>query len=326
MPNIYMHSRFILDIYDKLDLNTKYLLIDEKERLTTFAQSIDPFFLYDVKKLKRKSSFRDFAHYFHNNKVKDFFINLINYIKYNKLENNPEVISYLYGFLSHYVLDSTFHPYVIYKTGIFNKEKKETYKYLGKHHLMEPYLDKEFIKLREHINPTKYKIHNLLDTTPFPKKLNDLIDITFKETYNVNNMSKFYYKSIKDMKFLYKHLRYDPKGIKEILYKIISPFTKYKLPTDIRYISYHYNEKNLNHFLNLEKNKWTYPTNKSIKSNDSVRELYLKALSKCMYLIKEINKYLYLDKKINLNKLIDNLSYATGVDCNKKKELKYFEF
>lgn len=326
MPNIYMHSKFILDIYDRLDLNTKYLLIDEKDKLTTFAQSLDPLFLYDVKKLKKKSTFREFAHYFHKNKVREFFINLINYIKYNNLKNNSEIMAFLYGFLSHYILDSTFHPYVIYKTGIFNKEKKETYKYFGKHHLMETYLDKEFINLRENINPTKYKIYNLLNTSAFSKELNKLIDITFKETFNVNNMSKFYYKAIIDMKFLYKHLRYDPRGFKLFLYKLISPLTKYKLPSDIRYISYHYKEKNLNHFLNFKKKKWTYPTHKSIKRNDSVRDLYLNALNKCTNLIKEINDYLYFDKKIDLNKLIDNLSYQTGIDCNKNQELKYFEF
>ena len=326
MPNIYMQSKFILDIYDKLDLNTKYLLIDQKNRLTTFAQSLDPLYLYDIKKLKKKSSFREFAYFFHQNKTSDFFINLINYIKYNNLENNPEIMAFLYGFLSHYILDSFFHPYVIYKSGQFNKNNKDTYKYLGKHHLMETYLDKEFIKLRENINPNKYKIHKLLNTNHFSKELNDLIDITFKETYNVNNMSKFYYKSINDMRFLYKHLRYDPKGIKVFFYKIISPITNYKIPTNIKYISYHYHEKNLNHYLNLEKKKWNYPTHKSIKSNDSVRDLYLKALEKCINLIKEINNYLYKHKKVNLNKLIDNLSYQTGVDCNKNQELKYFEF
>ena len=122
-----MHAKFALDVYDKLDINTKYLLLDYKNYLTTFAQSVDPLFLYDLK--HKNSRIRDFCHYFHNNKSKDFFKNLINYIKYNHLENDPEIIAFLYGFLSHYILDSTMHPYIIYKTGIFNKNDKDTYKY-----------------------------------------------------------------------------------------------------------------------------------------------------------------------------------------------------
>ena len=324
MPNIYMHARFALDIYDRLDIETKYLLIDEKTKLTTFAQSLDPFFLYSIK--NSKSSFRDFAHYFHKNKTKEFFVNLINYIKYNNLEKNPEVMSFVYGFLSHYILDSTFHPYIIYKTGQLNKNDSTTYKYLGKHHLMETYLDKRFILLREKIKPTKYKFFNLLDTTSFSKELNSLIDIIFKETYDANKMSKFYHKSIINMKFLYKHLRYDKTGIKELFYKLIDPIIKNKIPTSIKYVSYHYHENSLEHYLNLDKKTWNYPTHKNKKSNDSVIDLYLKALYKCSNLIKEINDYLYHNKRIDLNRLIDNLSYATGIDCNSNKELKYFEF
>ena len=43
-------------------------------------------------------------------------------------------------------------------------------------------------------------------------------------------------------------------------------------------------------------------------------------------MIQEINRFLYYDEKINLKKVIGNLSYVTGKDCDKKKELKYFEF
>ena len=41
-------------------------------------------------------------------------------------------------------------------------------------------------------------------------------------------------------------------------------------------------------------------------------------------MIQEINQYIYYDKKINLKKVIGNLSYETGKDCSKKREIKYF--
>ena len=49
-------------------------------------------------------------------------------------------MAYLYGMLSHYVLDSTVHPFIIYKTGNFNKKNKETYKYNHLHNEMESYI------------------------------------------------------------------------------------------------------------------------------------------------------------------------------------------
>ena len=43
-------------------------------------------------------------------------------------------------------------------------------------------------------------------------------------------------------------------------------------------------------------------------------------------MIKQINQYIYYDKKIDLKKVIGNLSYETGKDCDIKRELKFFEF
>ena len=128
------------------------------------------------------------------------------------------------------------------------------------------------------------------------------------------------------MKRLYKLLRYDKTGLKLLCYRFINLIAPKTIKTDIRYISYHYTEKNLKHYLNLERNKWNYPTHKSKKYNYSIIDLYINALTKCKNLILEINKYLFENKKINLDKLLDNLSYASGIDCTNKRELKYFEF
>lgn len=326
MPNIFMHAQFALDVYDKLDIETKCFLVDQKKNLKTFAQSVDPLFLYDIKKLKRQSRVREFGHYFHKNNTREFFINLINYIKYNDLGHNPETMAFLYGFLSHYILDSTMHPYIYYKTGVFDKNNKDTHKYKSKHHLMEVYLDKYFIKLRKHIKPTKYKFYEDLNTEDFSKELKEMIDITFKETFNVNNMSKFYHQSIINMKKLYKQLRYDPYGIKLFFYRVINKIAPKNIALDFRYVSYYYKENNLEHYLNFDNKKWNYPTHKSKKYHYSIIDLYLQALYKCKNIINQINQYIYYNKKVNLVKLIDNVSYATGIDCDKPQELKYFEF
>jgi hypothetical protein len=50
---------------------------------------------------------------------------MINYIKDNNLYNDDDVLSYLYGYINHYVLDKTIHPYVRYKTGVFKKKNQK---------------------------------------------------------------------------------------------------------------------------------------------------------------------------------------------------------
>ena len=42
-------------------------------------------------------------------------------------------------------------------------------------------------------------------------------------------------------------------------------------------------------------------------------------------MVEEIFKY-FNDEDIDLNKVITNNSYVTGLDCDEKKEPKYFEF
>ena len=55
------------------------------------------------------------------------FEELVEFYKYrkeNNLENNNDVLTFLYGYIMHYALDTKVHPYVIHKAGIFNKKKK----------------------------------------------------------------------------------------------------------------------------------------------------------------------------------------------------------
>ncbi|MDO5564981.1 MAG: zinc dependent phospholipase C family protein, partial [Eubacteriales bacterium] len=117
MASTVTHAYFIIDVYNKLDINTKILLKDQKEKLKLFAQSMDTLNFYTSANIKKAKQVRAFAEIFHTKKTNEFIITLINYIKLNYYSNNSEVIAFLYGFISHYILDSTIHPYIYYKTG-----------------------------------------------------------------------------------------------------------------------------------------------------------------------------------------------------------------
>ena len=150
MAGTMTHTFFAEDVYKNLD-NKKYINI---ENLKTYAQGHDIFFFtFNILNYKTKK----IGNFMHRNKTKDFFINIISYIKDNNLQNNKDVMSFLYGYICHYCLDLTVHPYVTYKCGIFNKKKKETYKYNSKHSDFETYIDAYMIKERKKINPNKFK-------------------------------------------------------------------------------------------------------------------------------------------------------------------------
>ena len=323
MPATVVHAYFAQDLNDILPKEIKNKL--DVNRLKTFGQSIDSLMFYNLFSILPGKKIRDFQKYFHTNKTQDFFVNLINYIKENDYTEDIDVNSFLVGTICHYVLDSTVHPYIYYKTGYFNKNDKSTYKYNNVHTFMETFLDNDMIKRRESINPYKFNISKFsFDTSKFSNELNDTIKYTFKETFDVDNMDKIYYKSLKQMKnsiFIFRQDRY---GIKKFFYKLADTFTS-KRVFRFEAISYHYPLNDRHNFLNENHKLWRNPCDYSLTSEESFLDLYLRALKLAKVMICASFDYIN-GKDIELEKVFINKSYITGLDCELDKELKYFEF
>lgn len=323
MPATTVHAYFAQDLNDILPKEIKNKL--DVDRLKTFGQSTDSLMFYNLFSILPGKKIRDFQKYFHTNKTQDFFVNLINYIKENDYTEDIDVNSFLVGTICHYVLDSTVHPYIYYKTGYFNKNDKSTYKYNNVHTFMETFLDNDMIKRRESINPYKFNISKFsFDTSKFSNELNDTIKYTFKETFDVDNMDKIYYKSLKQMRnsiFIFRQDRY---GIKKFFYKLADTFTS-KRVFRFEAISYHYPLNDRHNFLNENHKLWRNPCDYSLTSEESFLDLYLRALKLAKVMICASFDYIN-GKDIELEKVFINKSYITGLDCELDKELKYFEF
>ena len=108
-----MFSKEVLNKLSKEELNR---LEDKLDIYHTFAQSHDYLFYYTFGKNKKKIN--NFGHYAHRHNTQNYLINIIKEIQDKHEENNPELLAYLYGSITHYVLDTTCHPFIFYKTGI----------------------------------------------------------------------------------------------------------------------------------------------------------------------------------------------------------------
>ena len=326
MASSITHAYFVMDVYDRLSIRSKELLVEHKELLKTAAQNMDVLFFYNLTNLKKGKKMRDFGSYFHRHKSYDFFSTLVNYIKYNHYQYHPEVIAFLYGMLSHYVLDSTIHPYVIYRTGEYDKKDKNTYRYNQLHGEMESYFDNYLIMIREHQRPYKFKCHDFcFNVDTLSSDLIEVMDFTYREVFGLDKFHTYYLKAISQMRFFFRVFRYDPIGWKRFSFSFIDLVCPKSLLRKTP-LSYHMKMHKYTWFLNLEHKKWYNPTDKRTSSTKSLLELYTEALSKTVTMIEEINQFFYYDKKINLKKVLGNQNYITGKDCSKQKELKYFEF
>jgi hypothetical protein len=319
MPCTFTHAVFSEQIYKQIKDKSNL------EDLKSFSQGPDSFNFYNLISVFPSKKYRKLSAYTQNKKTKEFFINLIKYIKNNKLETNKQVMSFLYGFICHYFLDKTTHPYIIYKSGEFNIKDKSTYKYNNNHHEIEVYIDCYLINKIKKTDHTKFKIHEFcFNKNDFSNELKKTIDYVFYKTYKFKYVSKVYEKSLNQMKFFYKYFRYDETKIKRYIYSFIDFLTPIQIPK-IKISSYNI-KLNKQNYLNKNKNFWNHPTNKKEQYNYSFEELYLISKKDCLKAIKEVNKVLYENKNITtLNKVFLNLSYKTNKNCNLKLKTKYFE-
>ena len=323
MPATITHSYFTMDVYDILPDEIQNMV--DLKRVKMFGQSMDALMFYNLFSIMPGKKIRKFHHYFHDNNTRDFFINLIRYIKVNGLEKDHDVCSFLCGFICHYVLDSTIHPYVIYKTGKFDKKDKNTYKYNNLHAFMEVFLDNDMIMRRENSNPYLYNIgKKCFSLEKFSHKLDKTIDFTFYKTFNIEDMSKIYYKSLKQMKGALMLFRRDKIGIKKDLYKLIDTFTP-KSCFRFEAISYHYPLVDKHNYLNSDNKLWRNPTTYSMTSHKSFVDLYLDAIKEAQLLICDSFDYIK-GNPVKLDESFTNKSYYSGLDCDNKKDFKYFEF
>lgn len=328
MPSSMTHSYFAMDVYNKLDDKSKFKIEGNINNYKIYSLGTDPYMFYNLFIGKKNKIISKIQKISHTTKTKDFFINMINYIIDNNLENNKDIISYLYGSICHYFLDKTLHPFIVYKTGIFDKRNKSTYKYNGLHQEMEYYIDIYMIYNREKVIPKDYKFYkDMFYIKELNLELTQMIDYVMKKTYDINNASSIYIKSLKDMYTFNKLFNYDKTGIKKKIYKIIDHIqpNNFIKKEELSY-NIDYNKKI--YYLNLEKNEWNHPCDINEIYNYSFIELYMIALNRCVACINDITKMINT-KKINnkiINKYFDNSSYLTGKDCDDNKEIKYFEF
>jgi len=322
MASTVTHTFFILDVYDKLDTRTKKLLMDNKNMLKSSAQGMDPFFFYKITTPWKGKRMREFGDYFHDNYTYEFFDTLVNYIKYNGYARNSQVMAFLYGMLSHYILDSNIHPFVIYKTGVFDIGNKASYKYNMKHGELETILDNYLISLRYGIKPWKFKVYDFcFEELEISDTLKEVIDFSFSETFGIRNMTKFYIRALCNMKRFFIVFRNDSFGFKRGFYRFvdfISPksFRK-KTPLSYRMgIDYS--------LFNLEHKKWFNPTSLKISSKSSILDIYTYSVFECVDVISKINDYIYEDIG-ELRDILKSVSYVTGRNWKKDYELKFFE-
>jgi hypothetical protein len=234
----------------------------------------------------------------HNKDSRYFFMYLINTIKNEHELDNPELISFLYGQISHFILDCTFHPYVYYLT---NNAKLN--KIINPHMQLEFWIDNYIMD--------KYGIYDkdfFSKTKIEDSKTRQIIDSVYFNVYKSLLASNKYDIGINALESFETNIRFNEplsKGIK-----------------NLADLTYEKRKKVFEWFLNRERNTWLHPFNGE-KHKESLNELWNNSVALYIQTIEEVNNYLYRDIPLKHCFLESNSSYDTALDCDKPKKLIY---
>ena len=310
MPSFITHNIFAKEVKASIKPEAKEILNNYNEIYEMASQSFD-LLKYSLKKHKECINLCKKCHRINVNKYFEELVNIA------KIENNDELNAFIFGSILHQILDATMHPYIVYKTGIYN-HKPETLKYYGLHSLMETQYD--LFTYQRYYQKVLINHNIKKEFIPFLKVKKETIasiNQVFLNMYNFNGgIYLFYgYKCARR----YMNLIRRPNILNGIYYAI---------PKNKSLRNYLYSKNNISYnFLNVNHRKWVYPSDNTIVKTDSMIDLYNNALTDGINAINACYDAIYNKKSIKpLLKIIGNKGYIRGTDCNTLNPIKYFEF
>jgi len=242
----------------------------------------------------------------HNYYTQIFFLNMLKYIKENRLMENSEVMSLLYGHIAHYFFDINAHPLIFY----LDKGCQKTGP-ISSHHLIEGYLSSYLSEkiLNKDIMDIKHDYFSNINLDE--KEIVKLLDTIYGKVYRDSKITRIYKKTLIILKKLESFIKNGTISKKFLI--TFSKFSEFMYRNKLEY----------NDLTNETKELYTNPVTGEIH-NESFLELYYKSIDMTLDAIIKVNEYLYGNVSLSsLEKVFQDLSYDTGVSCSLGKKLIY---
>ncbi|OON90729.1 MAG: hypothetical protein ATN34_04315 [Epulopiscium sp. Nele67-Bin002] len=324
MPEIMTHYFFGLDSLNAIKPLSVYKVIKNYRSLYYMGLcGPDPMYYH---RLLNKENYNYVATIMHNQNTAKFIGALFEY--YNmldpKCEDAQAVIAYISGFICHFVLDTTAHPYVFYIGGKYDKSLAHTVKYKGLHQHIELSIDSLLLQKHYGIIPKNFKVHkHILKVDSIPQTILNMYKFALFKTYQIEHGDIIIGESFTDYKIYYR-MTHDSFGIKRQIGVSLKPILPQGLHQFTGTFSYYDCVKYGVDYLNEKKAVWLHPVN-GIVNTYSFEDLLKNALKKSSLLLRFVDNY--LNDYITLEELlshIPNLSYSTGLPLDEQQEMIYF--
>lgn len=323
MPGFTTHYILGVKAYQALAPGRLKFIIAKYRWLYQLGVQGPDMFFYNVP-IVRHRDYRNIGSYMHEAHANSFFANAIDEIsRMDSRQKMEQAISYIAGFMTHYIGDYICHPFV-YGRIEHSPEAPSNYTH-GLHAKLENDIDAIMLKKYKKKKPSEFNqaatiCLNGFETQFISDFLSKIINITFYPLSYKNNFQVtpgVIHRSIFALRFGCKTLA-DPTGKKkhgiEKLENMFlkSPIAAHKIVSD--YV------EDYRQSLNLEHEVWLNPWDKSLASNQSFPELFNLSLKQChkiFYLLNEDIKNIDEIKKHDFHRLLKelgNYSYHSGLE------------
>ncbi|MBQ2283680.1 MAG: zinc dependent phospholipase C family protein [Agathobacter sp.] len=290
MPGFATHYLFGVDAYKKLTSRKLSVRIARNHHAYALGlQGPDIFFYFLPSYLLHKENIGSLAQ---SSQTGEFFSHLLEsrLLFTAKPKDLAVADAYILGFMGHYSLDCTAHPYVYAFTGYDPKNPKSNVEYFGKHAYFEVELDNTLIYRKKHIIPSRFKQSRTIALSPRQRRvIAKMLNYTYRNTYPGLFSNDLIMRSAPYWMLGGLHIINDPSGQKKVLLRwleqklIHHAFLSPMLPSD----RYHF----IPDPLNLQHKKWTHPwTGESFQNG--FLDLYKKALKRYLDLMDQYENLL----------------------------------
>lgn len=277
MPSNTTHLEFSKAVYNTLN-SGKQLVITNDHMFYLGSQGPDILFFYNfgisINRISKIGSMM------HSKKIYE----AVKYM-HDHINGDDDLLSYYYGYLCHYALDSVAHP-LVYHRSRYSKLVNETE--MGTHFRIEAFIDRYILNIngKDTINFETDK--KLVVDKKSLEKLGILYSNMIKEIFNLQVSPKQIEKCCKDMVTVIKVLKPDSTA-KYNVFKKLDNFSKnpHKISAFMLYNEF----ENQDYILNIRREEFTNIHDEEFKYNDSFMDLYEKGIIKAKHLIENpLNK------------------------------------
>lgn len=323
MPGYISHYMFAKDCLDKLSDNNLKNILSKNINIYLLGSCGPNLFEYSNKFSSIFSkNLSNISTLIHSNNINLFFEEMINYSAGNAYMKHifsdykfeDITIPYFCGFLSHYILDRSFHPYIIYlQSNLKNKYKLKTY--ISLHKSIETHIDTLLLKKFKNTTPKNYiKNINFYLSNREMLVICDMYNFLLKSVFNKDISYNDINKSISTLKKTQIKLIYS-NSISSRLYLFNKNlFCKTCYIENKTYDNFTYCYHDL---LNEKYSPWLDPFSKE-KYTNSLLDIYSNSINTYHEIIDIFSQYIQNNKNIMdiLNK-IGNKSYITNQNFSK---------